>query len=350
MVEIATPDHWHALPMIAACKAGVVIYVQKPISVDVVEGQAMLAAARKYGRVVQVGTQRRSTPHLIEAREELVKSGKLGKVGTGRDLLLRGVDAPCRCLRRNQFRLSWTTTSGRGRHRCFRTTRFASRTGGHSGSTATGGWGTWGFTCWIWHGGSWTWVGRSGSRRLGGVLVNKGGFANITDTQTAMFEFDDLNIVWQHRSWGIPPNPKNPWAGTFYGDKGTLTAGVLRYDFIPAGQESQAIHKDVTYELDKYPEDNTEAAAGEARSASDSRPYEGSSGGDEDSGASGGGLNRHRHISTGRAGVLANLSLELGRTLTWDAKAGKVVGDEEANRRLRRAYPRAVGAPEVGAV
>ena len=65
IVLIATPDHWHALPMIEAVKAGADIYVQKPISVDVVEGQAMLAAARKYKRVVQVGTQRRSTPHLI---------------------------------------------------------------------------------------------------------------------------------------------------------------------------------------------------------------------------------------------------------------------------------------------
>src|SRR5438477_2393730 len=65
-VLIATPDHWHALPMIAACEAGADIYVQKPISVDVVEGQAMVAAARKHNRVVQVGTQRRSTPHLIE--------------------------------------------------------------------------------------------------------------------------------------------------------------------------------------------------------------------------------------------------------------------------------------------
>ena len=53
----------------AAVEAGADIYVQKPISVDVVEGQAMLAAARKHRRVVQVGTQRRSTPHLIEARE-----------------------------------------------------------------------------------------------------------------------------------------------------------------------------------------------------------------------------------------------------------------------------------------
>ena len=62
---IATPDHWHALAMIEAAKAGCDMYVQKPISVDIVEGQAMVAAARKYGRVVQIGTQRRSTPHLI---------------------------------------------------------------------------------------------------------------------------------------------------------------------------------------------------------------------------------------------------------------------------------------------
>src|SRR3974377_2033554 len=68
VVLIATPDHWHALPMIAAAQAGVDIYVQKPIGVDVVECQSMVAAARKHGRVVQVGTQRRSTPHLFGAR------------------------------------------------------------------------------------------------------------------------------------------------------------------------------------------------------------------------------------------------------------------------------------------
>src|ERR687886_770314 len=74
IVLIATPDHWHALPMIAAVESGADVYVQKPISVDVVEGRAMVAAARKHGRVVQVGTQRRSTPHLVEARERVVKA------------------------------------------------------------------------------------------------------------------------------------------------------------------------------------------------------------------------------------------------------------------------------------
>src|SRR5947208_13265377 len=80
IVEVATPDHWHALATIEAVKSGADVYCQKPISVDIVEGQAMLAAARKYGRVVQVGTQRRSTPHLVEAREQIVQKGLLGKI------------------------------------------------------------------------------------------------------------------------------------------------------------------------------------------------------------------------------------------------------------------------------
>ncbi len=80
IVLIATPDHWHALPMIEACKAGADLYCQKPTGVDVVESHAMLAAARKYGRVVQIGTQRRSTPHLIEAKREFIDSGRLGKI------------------------------------------------------------------------------------------------------------------------------------------------------------------------------------------------------------------------------------------------------------------------------
>src|SRR5260370_13613941 len=77
IVLVNTPDHWHALPMIAAVQSGVDVWVQKPISVDIVEGQAMVAAARKYGRVVQAGTQRPSTPHLIEARDRFIKTGAL---------------------------------------------------------------------------------------------------------------------------------------------------------------------------------------------------------------------------------------------------------------------------------
>jgi predicted dehydrogenase len=58
-VLVTTPDRWHALPMIAAVEAAADVYVQKPISLDVTEGRAMLAASRKHKRVVQVGTTRR---------------------------------------------------------------------------------------------------------------------------------------------------------------------------------------------------------------------------------------------------------------------------------------------------
>jgi len=69
IVIVATPDHWHALPAIAAMKAGADVYLEKPIGVDVLEGEAMVAAARKYNRVVQVNTQRRSNPLYLEARD-----------------------------------------------------------------------------------------------------------------------------------------------------------------------------------------------------------------------------------------------------------------------------------------
>ena len=79
VVLIATPDHWHALPEVEACKAGKDVYVEKPICVAVEEGQKMVAAARKYGRVVQVGLWQRSNLHFQKA-VELVQSGVLGKV------------------------------------------------------------------------------------------------------------------------------------------------------------------------------------------------------------------------------------------------------------------------------
>ena len=78
-VIICTPDHWHALPTIYACEAGKDVYVEKPISHSIVEGRRMVDYARRYNRVVQVGTQQRSGAHFKRA-VDLVRSGKLGKI------------------------------------------------------------------------------------------------------------------------------------------------------------------------------------------------------------------------------------------------------------------------------
>jgi len=82
-VLIATPDHWHALPAVLACHAGKDVYVEKPLAKTIDEGRAMLEAAKRHGRVVQMGSQWRSCAHIIEAAE-LIRSGKLGKVSLAR--------------------------------------------------------------------------------------------------------------------------------------------------------------------------------------------------------------------------------------------------------------------------
>ena len=78
-VLIATPDHWHAIQTIMACRSGLDVYVEKPLSLTVEEGRKMTEAARKYDRVVQTGSQQRSGPHYIEA-VQLVQDGEIGTV------------------------------------------------------------------------------------------------------------------------------------------------------------------------------------------------------------------------------------------------------------------------------
>lgn len=78
-ITIATPNHWHALAALWACQAGKDVYVEKPVSHNVFEGRQLVKAARKYGRMVQAGTQARSNPDLIEA-VAWVRAGNLGKI------------------------------------------------------------------------------------------------------------------------------------------------------------------------------------------------------------------------------------------------------------------------------
>ena len=78
-VIVASPDHWHALQTVMACQAGKDVYVEKPVSSAVDEGSKMVQAARKYNRVVQVGTQQRSGDHYQKAAE-IIRGGQLGKI------------------------------------------------------------------------------------------------------------------------------------------------------------------------------------------------------------------------------------------------------------------------------
>src|SRR4029450_7565047 len=87
----------------------------------------------------------------------------------------------------------------------------------------------------------------------GGILVDKKSKANITDSQTATFDCANLQVVWTHRTYGDAPDPKYPWAATFYGDKGSLKAGVMGYDFLPATKNARPIQDDAAHDSAQKP-------------------------------------------------------------------------------------------------
>ncbi len=339
VVLVGTPDHWHALPMIAAVEAGADVFVQKPISVDIAEGQAMLAAARKHDRVVQVGTQRRSTPHLVDAKRKIVDAGKLGTVGH--------VDICCYYHMRNRTPpeqakadvppyLDWEMWTGPAPLRDY------------NSIVHPRGWrafmeygnGIVGDMCihmldmvrWM--------LGLGWPRSVssaGGILIDPASIANISDTQQATFDFGKLTVCWQHRSWGAPPDPEYPWAAILYGDRGTLKASIDKWEYVPRGGAASE-RGEVVYELEQYPEDKTEdrlekhvapairehmrdflsciADRGQRRPVADIE---------------------EGYISTTSC-ILANLAMQLGRTLHWDATADTISGDAEAQQLMTRPY------------
>ena len=345
IVLIATPDHWHALQMIAAVEAGADVYCQKPISVDVMEGEAMVAAARKHKRVVQIGTQRRSTPHLVEARE-LVREGRLGKIGLVETYCyyhMRASGNPPDSTPPDN--LNWDMWTGPAPMRPYNA---LAHPRGWRAFMEYGN-GIVGDMCvhmldmvrWM--------TGLGWPKKVtstGGIYVDKASKANISDTQTAAFDFGDTQVIWQHRSWGDADDPKYPWGATLYGDKGTLKASVMSYDFVP--NKGAPIHKDVTYEFEQYPEDRTEKDL-ERHVAPAIRHHmldllqaiatRGKPVADVEEG----------HISTASC-ILANMSMKLGRSLTWDPQKRQVVGDEEATRLLRRPYRRPWTHPDAARV
>jgi predicted dehydrogenase len=321
--------------MIDAVKAGADVYVQKPISVDIAEGEAMLAAARQHGRVVQVGTQRKSTPHLIEAKKNIVDAGLLGTISHAEICCYYHMRAngnpPLQPVPDTFDYDMWTGPAplrpfdGMPHRRWWRT--FMEYGNGIVGDMCVHMLDT---VRWMLGLG---WPTQISS--YGGIFVQKDGKSNTSDTQTAVFEYPELSVVWQHRTWGAPPDPDYPWALFLYGDKGTLKASVTRYDFIPRGK-GEKIHRDCVYEREQYPEDVTEKDI-ELHAAPATRLHmldflkaiedRGRPVADIEEG----------HISTASC-ILANLAMKLGRQLVYDPAAKKIVDDAEANELLRRPY------------
>lgn len=334
MVE--TPDHWHALPAVAAMEAGMDVWVQKPISVDVLEGKAMLDAARKHQRVVQVVTQRRSTPHLVDALNRVIKDGKLGKIGhveiccyyhmrtrenppdaqppANLDYDMWTGPAPMRPYNKLVHPRSWRA--------------FMEYGNGIVGDMCIH---MYDMVRWMLDLG---WPTRVSS--TGGIFVEKNSKANITDTQTATFEHPGLNVVWTHRTYGDSPDKDYPWAAIFYGERGTLKASVNKFEFFPRGQQKATISGTALFEEDKFPEDKTEKDLERHVASALRRHWLDFLKAREDRSKPVSDIEQG-HISSASC-ILANVSQQIGRTITWDPMKHECVGDAEANKLLKRPY------------
>lgn len=337
VMMVSTPDHWHAVPSIEAMKAGMDVYCEKPTGVDVVESQAMVAAARKYNRVVQVNTQRRSTPHLIEARDRVLREGKLGKIGHIEiccywHMRARGNPADAQPPESLDYEM-WTGPAPMRPYNQWVHPRgwraFMEYSNGILGDMCVH---MYDMVRWMLDLG---WPKTVSC--TGGILVEKTSKANTPDTQTAVYDHGDFQVVWKHRAWGDMPDPDYPWAATFYGEKGTLKASVFKYEYFPQGRKEAEMKGDAVLEFDKYPEDRTEkdlerhvasAMRGHWRNFLAARQTRSKPVADIE----------QAHISSSSC-FLANLSMKLGgRTLAWDPATHTVVGDNEANNLLRRPY------------
>ena len=312
---VATPDHWHALATIHACTAGKHVLVEKPCSHNVVEGQRMVAAARKYDRQVQVDTQRRSSLSM-KAMVDFLSSGGIGKVHFARSWITsrrenigRATDADV------PVGVDYDMWLGAAPRRPFNPNHFHYR----------------------WH---WFWeygTGELGNNGVHGLDLARWGLGvdmptsvvssgakqffdddQVTpDTQVVCYEYPGLTLVWEHRTWSPFGMNDSTFGVEFHGADGLVTTdGRHWWIHRPKEPKKSGYDGDVTYEP-QHQRNWLDAIRGTAKLTADIEIG---------------------HTSTSLCHI-GNVSQRVGRKLTWDAQAGRFpTADADANALLGREY------------
>ncbi len=310
-VLVAAPDHWHALMTVMACQAGKDVYCEKPASHNIVEGRRMIQAARKYDRVVQLGTQRRSAPHIQEA-VSLVQEGRIGKVSLAKTWQFRprpsighgqpgevpkGVDyalwqgpAPDRPFYPNRFHYNWHWFWNWG-------TAEIGNNGIHAVDVAR-----WG-------------LGVDSPVRVtsGGGKLYFDDDQETPDTQVVTWEFPGCAITWEHMM-----SSKHDLDGTgfgieFLGDKGTMLIGSKGWKITDSDKNEER--------------PATEMQVAHAQNFLDCVRSRSKPNAEIEIG----------HLST-RLCHLGNIAHRVGRKLTFDGQSETFPDDSEANALLSREY------------
>ncbi len=328
---VATPDHWHALPTIAALEAGAHVYLEKPISHTVDEGKAMLHRTRQSTRVVQVGTHRRVSPHNISARAFL-KSGQVGDIGMVRAFVHYGGGAgqptPSGPIPDG---LDWDRWCGpaplRPYNRSIHPRGFRQYLEFANGQL--GDWGIHWLDQILWFMEEEPFPHAISS--TGGRHIRRDG-SDAPDTQVATFAFEKYTATWEHRQYAANNAEKSNIGCYFYGTRGTLHLGWLDgWTFYPSDNKTPIEHEDP--QLDQPDSQNIRALWEDFIRAIESgtRPACDI---------------EHGYRATNMC-LLAMIALKTGRTLHWDSQAETIAGDVEAATMMRRPYRTPWVYPEV---
>ncbi len=318
---VATPDHWHPLATIAAVNAGAHVYVEKPISHTILEGLAMVKAARANDRVVQAGLWRHIAPHHRSGMEFL-KSGKAGHIGMVRAFVHYAGGPGQRTPDSDPpAGMDWDMWCGPAPLRPFNKTihpkgfrQYLDYANGQLGD-----WGVHWMDQILW------WTEEKYPKRVfstGGRWIRRDN-TDAPDTQVASFQFESFTAEWEHRYYAANNAEKANVGCYFYGTEGTFHMGWQDgWTFYPANKNKPAVHEDAKL---NQPDDQDirdlfadflESIQARRRSATDIEIG---------------------HRSTNMA-LLGMLSLKLGRSVEWDGAKERIVGDPEANKLLQRAY------------
>lgn len=311
-VLIATPDHWHAIPTVMACQAGKDVYVEKPLSKTIDEGRAMLTAAQKHNRVVQMGSQWRSCQHMIDAAE-FVKSGKLGKLAMARGWAyldwIPQIGKPADCP--PPAGVDYNMWLGPAPHHAFNPNRY------HFNFR------------WFWDyaGGLMTdWGVHLLNMVLMGTpaeapksVVSLGGKyvlddnSETPDSQVTTYEFPNFMLVWEHKAGlGVGINNR-PWGVAWYGTEGTIMMDDSGWEVIPE-------HRKANLEPEKHKGSGNPRPA-HVRNFLDcmktrQQPV----------------LNVERGHYVSTVAHLGNIAYRSGSKIIWDAEHEKVVGNSVADK------------------
>jgi len=240
---VATPDHWHPLCTIAAVKSGAHVYVEKPIGHTITEGRAMVNAARKANRVVQVGTHRRISPHCISGRK-FIHEGNAGKIGSVRAFVLYGggPEKPTPNTPQPEG-LDWDMWCGPAPLRPFNKKIHPKgfRQFLDYGNGTLGDWGVhWvDQILWVMQEKWPKTVYATGGRPIKGppVFTDTEQTTDSPDHLIAAYEFDRFTAHWEHRNFAGNTAEKSENVGCFfYGTKGTFHMGWKNgWTFYPVG-------------------------------------------------------------------------------------------------------------------